>query len=711
MPPENLLEQPPRRRRWWRILLVLVLLVVLAVIGGGWWLLSTNQAGNVISHLFAKRLPGQLEIDQTEFTGLKGLVLTGVRLVERSGAVPAVTVQRVVVSGDLWKGEVEHIRVEGLRLDATIDAVRFLHRLIKAENAIPGSANPRLLKLEFTGGVLVNGEVAIDNAQCSVAAKGTQIAVTGSARYGGAPVAVQIDTNISGDQPTYSITLLEGRLPIWRSCDWLASLKLLPALSKDAHPWVPEHADLAGTVVIADRRWEHFTGMAKARWSSGRGQAELQIDQRFVRLSRTQVRDDGLGAFDGQALIDTDERRIAISATTWAPGPRVPIPAVVPTKVILAAMPRAQLDGVLKDGAWDLALRLSGTGQATLAWAEGGALRIDGHGIALPMLQPFLPDELTFAAGSANSLNLEVGGDGLRHLTATVEQARVLWQGWALGSLDGRVGLKVVPDGIDLDLSLPALGKATWRAAPQGGRIDLELTSAEALVVRLKGPQALPELTGAALFAAQVRRRDDGALLADIDRLRLDAVGITDVLRTLDTDLSGTVRLHAKRLEAHLLGRITSGELRIPGGWRDLARRRPKFNAEVSISNGVLLAEKILVRATDATGEALIDGYSAGLRGKFSVADLTGTIIGVVDHADLGWINTLIPIPDGVVGGEGAVTFTANLVRDGIESVDGHFVPLDANLHIGQVLTATGIKGAVKFRIARPGVAAAPSPK
>ena len=151
--------------------------------------------------------------------------------------------------------------------------------------------------------------------------------------------------------------------------------------------------------------------------------------------------------------------------------------------------------------------------------------------------------------------------------------------------------------------------------------------------------------------------------------------------------------------------------MRIPGGWRDLAKRRPKFNAEASISNGVLLAEKILVRATDATGEALIDGYSAGLRGRFSFLDVTGTVIGVVDHADLGWINTLIPIPDGVVGGEGAVTFTANVMREGIESVEGHFLPLDANLHIGQVLTATGIKGAVKFRIARPGTSPAPSPK
>lgn len=711
MAPENLLVQPPPRRRWWRILALVLVVGVVVVVGGGWWALATNQTGNLISHGFADRLPGRLEIDHSEFNGLEQLVLTGVRLKENRDSPAAVTVERVVVSGELWKASVDHIRVEGTRLHATPEVVRFLHRLIAAENAIPGSGNPKLIKLDFTGGVSVGDEVVIDGAQVAVSATGAHVAVIGSARYAGSPVAVQVETLGSGDQRTYRIALLEGRLPVWRSCDWLADLELLPRLPHAAREWVPEHADLAGTVVVADRKWEHFSGDAKARWATGRGQAELQVDERFVRLGRLLVRDDTLGSLDGQALIDTDASTVAVTATAWSPGPRVPIPAVVPTREILAAMPRAQLDAALKAGTWDLALRLSGTGQALLTWAEGAPFRVDGRSIALPLLQPFLPPELTLAAGSANNLTVEVDGQGLRQVSATVEQARVLWQGWALGSLDGHVGVKVVPEGINLDLSLPALGKATWRAAPQGGRIAMEVTSAEALVARLKGPQALPELSGAVLLDARVRRGETGHV-ADIDRLALKEVGITDVLRTLDTELSGTVRLLATRMDAHLLGRITSGELRMPGGWRDLAKRRPRFNAEVSYGNGVVLAEKILVRATDEmTGEPLIDGYSAGLRGKFSLTDLNGTIIGVVDHADLGWINTLVPVADGVMGGEGAVTFTAHLMRSGIASVEGHFLPLDARLQLGKVLSATGIKGAVKFRIALPGSGATPSPK
>jgi hypothetical protein len=715
MAPENLLVQPPPRRRWWRILALLLLLGLLLLGGGVWWALSTNQIGHLIGHGFADRLPGVLEIDRSEFTGAEQLVLSGVRLKESHGATAAVTVERVVVSGELWKGSVSHIRVEGLRLDATAEVVRFLIRLIAAENAIPGTGNPKPIKLEFTGGVAVGDEVVIDGAQVAVAATGPQIAVTGSARYAGAPIAVQIETIGAGDQRTYRIALLEGRLPVWRTCDWLADVELLPRLPQDAREWVPEHADLAGTVVVADRLWEHFSGEAKANWKIGRGQADLQIDRRFVRLGRLVIRDDTLGTLDGQAVIDTDASTVSVTATAWSPGPRVPIPPVVPTKAILAAMPRAQLDALLKPGAWDLALRLSGTGQAKLAWAAGTSLRIDGQSIALPLLQPFLPPELTLAAGSAKTLAVEVDGSGLRQVSGTVEQARVLWQGWALGSLDGHVAVRVVPEGLDLDVTLPALGKASWRAAPQGGRIGLEITSAEAVVVRLKGPQALPELSGAFALDARIRRGDVG-YLADVDRLALKRVSITDVLRTLDSELSGTVRLLQTRMDAHLLGRITNGELRIPGGWRDLAKRRPRFNAEVSFGNGVVLAEKILVRATDDnTGEPLIDGYSAGLRGKFSLTDLNGTIIGVVDHADLGWINTLVPVADGVMGGEGAVTFTAQLMRSGIASIEGHFLPLDARLQLGKVLSATGIKGSVKFRIARPGAAGVapepPSPK
>jgi hypothetical protein len=701
MPPEVHPFPPPPRRRRWRIFLVLMLIFIAAVVGGGWWALSTNQTGHLICRLFSDRLPGHLEIDHSEFTGVDGLVLSGVRLMRQRGETPAVTIPRIVISGELWQGRVNQIRIEGLQFDATYDSVRFIHQLIKVEVAIPPPAGtPRLRHFDFTGGVSVNGEVVIDKAQVGVDATGPKIMVEGTANYAGKRIIVEVKTSGIHEEFTH-IKMIDGSLPVWRSCDWLAALKLLPELPQEARAWVPEHADLANTVVIADRAWEHFTGEARARWTTGHGQAALNIDRRFVRLAELKIQDAGIVTLNGQAVIDTDERKVAVSATSWSPGSRLPIPAVVPTAAILAAMPRAQLDGALISGAWDLQLKLSGTGETALAWSAGRPLSIDSKGIALSLLQPFLPRELTLAAGSAQLLHAEVGANGLNVATATVEQARVLWQGWALGGLDGQVVLKVVPTGIDLDVTLPVMGKASWRSAEAGGRLEIDLDTAEALVVRLKGPQVLPPLSGAVLLDAKIRQTNT-ALLADIVRLRLKEVGITDGLRHLDNELSGTVSLHGARANAHVLGRITSGEVRIANVWHNLARHRPRFNAEVSLANGLFLADNILIRATNAAGDPLIDGYSAGLRGSLSLSELSGTIHSVADHADLGWINTLIPNNDSVFGGEGAVTVTTVLQHGEIDSIKGHFLPLDAHLRLGQFFKATGIKGAVEFRIARP---------
>ena len=150
------------------------------------------------------------------------------------------------------------------------------------------------------------------------------------------------------------------------------------------------------------------------------------------------------------------------------------------------------------------------------------------------------------------------------------------------------------------------------------------------------------------------------------------------------------------------MGQVTHGEVRLPGQKVALAERRPIFNARFQVTGDAILAENVLVRATDAQGQALPDGYSAGLRGRFSLVDLTGAVTGVVDHASLAWLTNLLPIPDGKLQGECAVTFTALLAKEGIRSVDGHFLPLDADLSLGPSLRATGIKGAVKFQLARP---------
>jgi hypothetical protein len=77
-------------------------------------------------------------------------------------------------------------------------------------------------------------------------------------------------------------------------------------------------------------------------------------------------------------------------------------------------------------------------------------------------------------------------------------------------------------------------------------------------------------------------------------------------------------------------------------------------------------------------------------------------VIGVVDHADLEWLNTFMPIKTGLIQGECAVTFTANVDNKGVRSVDGYLLPLDADVELPGLLTANGIKGSVQFTISRP---------
>jgi hypothetical protein len=696
---------PKRRRRWrWKIAFVFLLLLG----GGGWffinWFFSTNQPGIIVSKLFNNRLPGHLHIGRTEFNGLEMLTLSDIQLMSAIGEKPAVVADRVMVLGALWKGEIEKIRVENCRLHATVDVVHFLHHLIKTELSIPPKGPPSLIHLEFTGGILVNGLNVVDQAFVSVEAIGPLFTLSGNALYDGKPFSLAIATDGVGESRQYRITQIEGILPVWRSCDWLADLDLLPRLPHEARPWIPEFADTAGTVVIADKTWDHFTGEAKAKWKEGRGQGQLNITSKRVKLDQVIVRDDGLGQLNGSADIDTVNNIARISATTWAPGPRIPLPDVIPTKIILAAMPKAQLVATAVTEGWKLAFTITsndGSGQATLTWGPDWPLAISGSGIKLPLLQAFVPGAISLAAGNATALHAVVTNKGLQDFSATIEQARILWAGWALGSTNARIDVRLPPSGgIDLRASAPGIGTLRFQGDGVKSHFETDITNAEALVVRLKGPEALPDLSGSIALKTDVITSGDTTRL-DIEQLNLRSVGITDVIRNFNTNVQGAVTFYPQRIGVHVLGRLVEGDIRLPGSWHNLARRRPIFNAQLSVSNSILLAENILVRATDDNGNAKIDGFSAGLRGRISLKEQQGTVIGVVDHADLEWLNTFMPIKTGLVEGECAVTFNAELDNKGVRSIDGHFLPLDADVNLPGMFTATGIKGSVQFRINR----------
>jgi hypothetical protein len=105
----------------------------------------------------------------------------------------------------------------------------------------------------------------------------------------------------------------------------------------------------------------------------------------------------------------------------------------------------------------------------------------------------------------------------------------------------------------------------------------------------------------------------------------------------------------------------------------------------------------------------LTDGYSAQFDGSIN-EEGDGTVNGLVDHANLAWVNQQIGLPTGAVIGEGAVTCTAALALGQIERLSGHFLPLNADVSLGRSFRASGIIGGIDFSLQRDTPTTKPKP-
>ena len=699
------------RGRRWLIVLVVLLLLAGGGAGGVWWALNTNQLGRLIEDGFSIRpLPGVLHVAKTEVHGVREVVLSGISLSAFTGAAPVVTVNRLVISGELWRGDVDIVRAEGIHVSLTADNLTYVHDLIRAEVAHKNPDPPSLLRIiAEDSDVAVDGKPFLVQANAAIDAVGPVVTVDGTALAGtpGEKLWFTMSTEGKAGDLHYRLGLKpgekQGQIVVKQWYDRLAELKLLPAMPDETVPWLPERVDGAGSTVIAQDDWEHFTGDLHATWKGGQGQAAMRLNRQTLVLDKLTVKDAAAGELEGGLELGLDSHLLEVSAVHWHPGPKVPIPKQVPTDDVLSVLPQAKLRAQSIPEGWRLSLELTGTGKAVLAWSPGLLFVIEGANVPLSLLQKFLPEDVTLAAGRALKLHVVLDHGRLEDFYAEVEQTRVLWRGWGLGTVDGKITAKPAPGGgYDAEVVLPSMGRMRYVGGATAGTIQVDLTAAEALMVRLKGPSNLPDLRGAIAFTAQVRL-DGDAVVGHLETARLAALVLPDRIKQLDATIHGDFTLKAEGVRAHLLGQLASGSVLIPGSWLDLARHRPIFNATFAVKAGNIEAEDVLVRATDEHGEPLADGYSAGLHGSFSTTDLAGTITGVVDHSDLAWLTSsaLIPVPDGHLHGQCAVTFTALLSPQGISRVDGYFLPLDADLTLGPSLRASGINGAVKFRLAR----------
>ena len=691
------------RRRRWLIAAVVLLGLPAAVAGAVWWALSTNQLGRLIEHAFHERLPGYARVGRVEFVSATEVVVHGLALSQERGGPPSALIDRVVVEGPVLTGHIDTLTLAGVHLLLTARNLRFLHGLILAENTYPAEPPYRPLHLLISGDAQVDGRPWLTGVGADVRALGPTVSGAASGELGGSPLEVAIATDVRAGERFYRIGLPKGQIEVRPLCDELAALALVKRIADDAWAWIPPLVDIAGSEVVADQPAQNFTGELKLAWNGGGATAALILDRQRLKLERVRLKDESAGRLDGGLAVDLLENTVDVAATTWYPGPRVPLPARIPVEAILAVLPQATMHLAPLPVGWSVRAELIGSGQATITWKPDVPLVVDGRDVPLSLLQPFLPGEVNLAAGRALRLNVVVD-DGLRDFTAEVEQMRVLWRGWALGTVDGKVTLRPKGAGYETEALLSGVGAVRWAGNGDDSTLAVELPAVEALLVRLKGPGSLPDLRGALGFSSTLHL--DGEILGGaLTAARLTGIELPDLLRQFDGDAHGTWEWRGGRLSTHLFGQVRRGDLRLPGSWLSVAARRPIFSASLEVAGGVVRSEEILVRATDEQGEPLPDGYSAGLRGYFSATELRGAVKGVIDHCDLAWSNslssTLMPIPDGTVQGECAVTFSAALEKDGIAKVEGFFLPLDADFTLGGTLRASGIKGTVKFALER----------
>lgn len=709
------------------LFLVLVALVALAA-GVVWWAFRSNYVGDVVSDYWTntRHMPGHVRVGRITPEGLERVVVDDVAIAREPGGEPVFTARRIIVSGKLWRGEADRVRIEGAHLVLSADNVRFLHAVVQAENRHPASGPPMRRHLDISGEAWMDGKPLGTAVHADLIQFGPSVSGTGRLELEGRPVVLAIKAEGAGETLHHRFSLLPGTAPVSAHsvCRRLAKLELLPPIPDLAMPWIPDLVDPIGSEVLADRHWDLFTGDGRIAWPAGRISAGLTIDRRHLRLDRLVLAaEQTVGTLEGTLAVDFADNAVEVNANRWHPGPTVPLPAIIPVDAILAAMPQAVFKA-RRQQEWTLGLQLAGSAgaQAGLAWTPGTPLAIDGSKIPVSLLQPFLPGGLDLTAGRATRLRVQVG-DRLLELHAEVEQARALWNGWALGTVEAVVDARPAGDGFDLTVDLlnlqaesrRSLGRVGWRGTATSGEMTLRADDLQALLSRIKGPITLPDLRGGIDGAALVEPTTDGVrgrirrlqvtggVVARVEGENTPGTGsstVHEVIRALDAMAEGPFTFHKGVWESRLEGRISRGELNLADHWINLAQRRPVFTCLLRASSGTAEIQRLLLRATDARGLPLADGFSAGLDATVTTGPLAAVATGVVDHADLAWLASLLPQTKQRLRGEGAVTFTARLETGGLR-VEGWFLPMGMTLDLGAAFRATGLTGAIQFLIAR----------
>ncbi len=707
------------RRR--RLLLIIVAVVVgvplLAALGVGSYLTRGGLASELEHGWTAYGMPGRLHVGSLRLVGIDEAIAEDITVGEDDQPALA-SVRRASIRFNALDKRLLSLRLDGVRGGLDAKRYRFLLAVIKAENKHTSTRAPTPVTVEVADGALeVPGGLVISDIAVRVEALGAKVSVDAVGNAVGKPIRVSVGTDRSGPEAPIvtTVEVVEGTLSPVAILRVVEGIGLTAAIPRDGDPWIPPLADFTGTKVVVDVVSDTIRGSGRAQWPGGSASCEIDADARRAVLRQLRVQDAKLGSIEGLLTIDRAGTALAIDASTWVAGPGLPLPRALPLTEVAKLMPELQIRWPTSDRRTSIALVGAGRSRLEVVLGSAAPPRIMAAEVPLVLVQGFLPAPLVVGGGHVVEANA-VLTEGRPEFSARLSQARLLAQGWSFGPIDGMVAAVAkldVPGGnVQVSADLP-IGKITFAGNATAARIGVECKTVETLIGRIRGPIGLPDLSGSLALQATFAV-SPGVVKVTVERLALSGAQLRlsrqDLIRGLTARLSGSASVTPAQIDLDLGGHLTSGDVRIPDDWLSLASRTPIFSFDVGLAftsgtfSGLTLRQA-MVRAADAAGEPTPGGFSAQLEGAVS-SSFDGRVLGIVDHADLAWLTGMV-IPGQVqVGGEGAVSFQADVTSGEIRKIRGSFLPLGADLDINRgKLKVGGITGGVTFTI---GAATAP---
>ena len=731
-------------RRWSLGLLLLLSLAAGVVV----WYVRSGHLARQIEQAYTASLPGNLTIGAITVRGYNKLLFKDVSICAPGHEDrPLVTVPRITVLLDYAKpGYLDQIIANGIggHLDRInydlLDAI-----ILEMSKTPPSNVSWQLI---CDGGCSVENGPTASGVTVEGPIEGGQYDLDCKGYLGGQPIAVRVYTEPSaGGAKRLSIDLLS--VTKQNTHGFLAgaeTLGLLPATPPGLRAWIPEVMDFTGSVIHCDmvdnlqgrNRPPAWSVPIRAAWTGGTLTTQMSADERRIAFTAINLDDPVLGRCkDGAVTLDMVADTLEVTLPSqWAPGTQAPIPAEVPVADLLAVMPAAQATIVLADGRESVAVALQSRDRTrekarlAFAWQVGAPLRIDGAELPLALIRNWLGDGVEASGGLAAALRVTLDldkplDDSLRDCWLRFVQARIRVGDWTFGPADGECAIRpsgplsTAPCAATLSLTRPlgpaqaTIAQLAWTGTLASGDATWEVRELEGLMARLKGPVPPPGLRGSLAGVLHLDRSPD-AVVVSMSEVTVrglavawpSAQGLRDLLHSVDAQIRGELAWRNGELKLQAGGHLQRGTLIIPGTAIDLAARKPLFTVAARVPAGADVAvavtiDELLVRSSNADGVPDPEGFSLQVSGQIDPTG-TGTLKGLVDQADLGWIHRTVPQLVGVLKGRAAIVGHADLVNGEIVQVVADLLPLSIELRLGVRLVANGVTGAIHFTLTRP---------